>query len=244
MLEGRMAIQTDPGRLEEWASRNHMKIKIKKCQVWELGRKSPWVDTGWDMIGCGGATLEKLCWEGGVDGKVGVPQQCVLAAKKGKSILSCTKSSTARRSIGVISTSPQHFWDGSQGSSFGSLAQYETLANWSEFHLGALVLCRKAEEAGNFGGPNSSPQVLMRRSWKHESQTAHKHGERVRDNGQNLEQDRIHLDISRNLLTPRVVEQWGRLYREVMQSLSLRVFKTRLGLRHKDLNNLSDLIAE
>lgn len=76
------------------------------------------------------------------------------------------------------------------------------------------------------------------------SQTSHKHGGRVRDNGQNLEQDRIHLDISRNLLTPRTVTQWGRLYREIMQSLSLRVFKTRLGLRHKDLNTLSDLIAE
>lgn len=72
------------------------------------------------------------------------------------------------------------------------------------------------------------------------SQTAHKHG----DNGQNLEQDRIHPDISRNLLTPRTVTQWGRLYREIMQSLSLRVFKTGLGLRHKDLNTLSDLIAE
>lgn len=44
-----------------------------------------------------------------VDGKVSVSQQCVLAAKKGKSILGCTKSSTARRSIGVISTSPRHF---------------------------------------------------------------------------------------------------------------------------------------
>lgn len=114
----------------------------------------------------------------------------------------------------------------------------------NEFHLGALALCREAEEAGSFGGPNRSPQVLMRRSRKHESQTAHKRGGRVRDNGQNLERDRIHLGISRNLLTPRTVEQWGRLYREVMQSLSSRVFKTRLGLRHKDLNNLSDLIAE
>lgn len=33
MLEGRKALQRDAGRLEECASRNHMKIKVKKFQV-------------------------------------------------------------------------------------------------------------------------------------------------------------------------------------------------------------------
>lgn len=119
MLGGRMGFQRDVSRLQEWTSRNLMKIKIKKCQVWDLGRASPWVDTGWDLMGWGRAALEQLCWEDLqvlVDGKVGVIQKCVLAAVNYKSILGCTKSSTARRSVGVIITSPQPLWDWCQGS--------------------------------------------------------------------------------------------------------------------------------
>ncbi|KFV74288.1 hypothetical protein N308_03745, partial [Struthio camelus australis] len=47
-------------------------------------------------------------------------------------------------------------------------------------------------------------------------------------NGQKLNHRKVHLNMRRNFFTVRVTEPWHRLPREVVESPSLEIFKTRL----------------
>ncbi|KAK4816003.1 hypothetical protein QYF61_010871 [Mycteria americana] len=58
---------------------------------------------------------------------------------------------------------------------------------------------------------------------------------KTRSNGFKLKEGRFRLDIRKKFFTMRVVRQWNRFPREVVDALSLEVFKARL---HQALSNL------
>ncbi|KFV72680.1 hypothetical protein N308_10570, partial [Struthio camelus australis] len=47
-------------------------------------------------------------------------------------------------------------------------------------------------------------------------------------NGHKLKRRRFHLNLRKNFFPVRVTEHWKRLPREVVESASLEIFKTRL----------------
>lgn len=97
IVEDRAAVHRDMDKLEEWANRNLMKLNRGKCKALHLGRKNAWQQ---DRL-IARSSAEKALWVV-ADSKLSMTQQCALAAKRDKSILTYINSNVASRWKGKI----------------------------------------------------------------------------------------------------------------------------------------------